>query len=263
MYVMNLPQPARPDLELRLGESRLELTNITVTHGSGGARMTGIDESGVFELTITISSGNQSHEVELRTLPIAGKLPHTVIGGLEFICNWIGGDSVTLAIPYGKALIPLGSIAAATTIEDAQEWLDIARNLVQLQSVCPQQLRIPESLTSAEAAGIDVAARLLSGEIVQSDWTATSFVIKNVDALGQCLATGPLFQFLMFRPFSIEYDETEYQLDGTVGMWGVAQLAEPGVAGTVAAGDSVSIIPGPDQKLFRQYSPAAAEAIGD
>lgn len=145
--------------------------------------------------------------------------------------------------------------------EESGDWLQIVRNLVKLQGVCAQQLTVPVSLSGAEVAEIESAVRLLEGNIIQSDWISTQFVIKNIEALNASLSTGPFFQFLFFRPFSIEYDDMEFMLDGTVGTWGVAQLADPTVVDSIAPGDSVEIVPGADQKISRQYSPKAVDTL--
>ena len=76
------------------------------------------------------------------------------------------------------------------------------------------------------------------------------------------MASGPLFQFLTFQPFSIKYQGAKYELDGVVASWGVAQLADPSLAETVSVGDQVTIVSGADGKLYRQYgSPEAVRTV--
>ena len=255
LYVINEPQPSRPDLEIRLGDQRIPFQNIIVTRGLHGVQVQGEDGSGVFKVSAAISDGGVLDWVEVATLSIAGKLPHAVIPGLSFLSEWAKGDTAAvLAIPYGRPVMPLGSLPATAWLrEDAESWLRIARHLLRLQSASPEQLPMPSAISSREAQSLDDAARLLDGEILTSEWTTTQFEVRNVDGLGSCLATGPLFQFLTFLPFSVEYDDHEYELDGVVGTWGVAQLADPSTAERIAPGDQVAIVPGGDGVLHRQH----------
>lgn len=197
----------------------------------------------------------------MRTLPISGKLPHSVLDGLKFIEQWAAGGIATLAIPHGHELMPLGSLADSSTREEAGQWLQICRNLVRLQGISVKQLPVPTSLSGTEVRDIEVLVRLLDKEIVESDWTSTQIVVQNTNVLQSSLATGPLFQFLFFARPTVEYDDVKYELDGTIGTWGVAVLAEPSVAESVASGDSITIVPGSEHKLFRQYSPKSPESL--
>ncbi|KAA0109120.1 hypothetical protein CIW51_31650 [Mycolicibacterium sp. P9-22] len=261
LYVFEVSRPARPDLELRTGERRLGFTDVAVTHGLSGARMTGRDESGVFELEITVDSAGQTRQALVRTLSIKSKLPHSVVNGLEFIRDWSKGGEVCLAIPYGPILHELGALDDPNICAEAEEWIDIAGKLIRLQSVSMHQLCIPESLTAWESEEIATAVRLLDGEIVTSEWTSTQFTVNNIEAFEASTATGPQFQFLYFKPFHIEYDQQEFGLSGTIGVWGVAQLADPSMVDSVAQGQSVAIIPVPGHKLSRQYSPQSFDSI--
>jgi hypothetical protein len=237
LYVMNEPQPSRPDLEIRLGDRRTAFRNIGISRGLEGIQLFGEDGSGVFKVVITINNGGQAQSVEVLTLPIGGKLPHSVTDGLDFLREWAEAGSATLAIPYGRVLSPLGSLPDTTWVrKDATTWLTIAHHLVRLQSVSAQQLLMPKALTSAESDALVDSVRLLDGEIIQSDWSSTNFVVQNVEFLNTCLSTGPLFQFLSFLPFSIRYDGNQVELDGVVATWGVAQLADPSVAESIAPG---------------------------
>jgi hypothetical protein len=260
LYVMNLDQPERPDLELRMGDRRLAFKKVVITRGFHGLQLTGEDEGGVFTVITTFHEDGQSRKVEVKELPIAGRLPHIVIPGLEFIHDWTDGSEATLAVPYGRVLMEFGSLPdASLPHEQSGVWLKVAKNLLRLQSVSAQQLLMPATLTNLEADDLDEAVRLLEGEVIESGWTDTEFHIQNLDALTACLATGPLFQFLTFLPFFVEYGATRYDLDGVIANWGVAQLADPSLAATVSVGDHVTIVPGADGKLYRQFG--SAEAI--
>lgn len=260
LYVMNANQPARPDLELRMGDRRLTFKEVVITRGFHGMQLTGKCEGGVFKVIITFNEDGQSRQVEVETLPIDGRLPHTVIPGFEFLYDWTDGGEAVLALPYGRILMSFGPLPDASSFhEQSRVWLKVAKDLVRLQSVSPQQLLMPTTLKSLEADALDEAARLVAGEIIESGWTDTEFHIQNLDALTACLASGPLFQFLTFLPFSIKYGAARYELDGVVANWGVAQLADPSLAATVSVGDQVTIVPGAEGKLYRQYG--SAEAI--
>ncbi|MCW2660745.1 MAG: hypothetical protein JWP83_1897 [Mycobacterium sp.] len=263
LYVMNEAPPARPDLELRLGERRTPFRNISITRGFDGIQLHGEDASGVFKVTITVSNGGELQSVEVLTLPVGGKLPHAVISGFEFLREWAHGGSAILAIPYGRIITPLGSLPEATWLRDDVEiWLATAQNLTRLQSVSDRQFLMPWALSSAEGSAMGDAVRLLNGEILKSEWSSTNFEVRNVEALGSCLTSGPLFQFLSFLPFVIEYDGSRYDLDGVVATWGVAQLADPSAVESIAPGDQVAIVPGADGTLYRQYgSPEAASTL--
>lgn len=253
LYVMNVDQPVRPDLELRMGDRHLEFANIRTTRGFNGVQVSGDAQGGVFKVFITFHDGGRTREIAVETTPIGGKLPHSVVPALEFLREWTAGSTASLAIPYGKELLSFGALPNADEFHaQASDWLQIARHLVQLQSVASQQLVMPTTLTGAEAEGIFEAVRLLEGEIIESDWTATQFQLGNQQALNDCLESGPLFQFLSFLPFSVKYDGSTYELEGVVANWGVAQLADPATANAVSVGDDVAIVPGPNAKLYRQ-----------
>lgn len=260
LYVMNANQPNRPDLELRMDDRRLAFTKVLITRGFQGLQLTGEDEGGVFKIIVTFHEDGRSREVQVRTLPISGKLPHTAIPGLEFVHDWTDGGEASLALPYGRTLMEFGSLPdASSSHEQSGTWLKVANDLRRLQAVSAQQLLIPNTLTGAEADALDEAVRLLEGEIIESGWTDTEFHIQNVDGLAACLTSGPLFQFLTFLPFFIKFGTERYDLDGMVANWGVAQLADPSLAATLSAGDQVTIVPGAEGKLYRQYR--SAEAI--
>lgn len=257
LYVFNMDQPAHPDLELRLGERRLAFTNIIMTRGFNGVQVSGDAEGGVFKVIITFHNGGKSREIAVETTSIGGKLPHTVISGLEFMGEWTDGEGAVLALPYGKELLDFGTLPGANSFhEQATEWLKIAKDLIQLQPKSSSQLLMPTSLTTAEAGAIADAVRLLSGEKLETDWTEFEFQLGNPEALGANPGPGQLFQFLTFLPFSIKYDDKIFELDGVVAHWGVAQLADPSVAENAVIGDDIAIIPGPDAKLYRQYRSA-------
>lgn len=253
LYVMNVDQSVRPNLELRMGDRRLEFANIRTTRGLNGVQVSGDAQGGVFKVFITFHDGGRTREIAVETTPIGGKLPHVVVPGLEFLRDWTAGSAASLAIPHGKELLSFGELPNADIFHaQAGDWLQIAEHLIQLQSVASQQLVMPTTLTAAEAEVIFDAVRLLEGQIIEADWTGTQFQLGNQQALNACLESGPLFQFLSFLPFSLKYDGSTYQLEGVVANWGVAQLADPATANAVSVGDDVAIVPGPNAKLYRQ-----------
>jgi hypothetical protein len=99
---MNADQPARPDLELRMGETRLPFKNVVITRGFHGLQLSGEDDGGVFKVIVKFHDGGQTREVAVETLSIDSKPPHVVIPGLRFLREWTGGTAALLAIPYGK-----------------------------------------------------------------------------------------------------------------------------------------------------------------
>lgn len=253
LYVMNVDQSVRPNLELRIGDRHLEFANVRTTRGFNGVQVSGDAQGGVFKVFITFHDGGRSREITVETTPIGGKLPHVVVPGLEFLRDWTAGSAASLAIPYGKELLSFGELPNAEVFHaQAVDWLKIAEHLIKLQSVASQQLVMPTTLTGAEAEGIFDAVRLLDREIIESDWTGTQFQLGNQLALNGCLESGPIFQFLSFLPFSVKYGGSTYQLEGVVAHWGLAQLADPAAANAVSVGDDVAIVPGPNAKLYRQ-----------
>ncbi|MCV7031020.1 restriction endonuclease [Mycobacterium sherrisii] len=263
LYVINMDQPAHPDLELRLGERCLAFTNIVVTRGFNGVQVSGDAQGGVFKVVITFHDGGKTREIAVETTSIGAKLPHTVIPGLEFLREWTGGESAVLALPYGKELLDFGPLPDANSFhEQANDWLKVAKDLIKLQPKSSTQLLMPSSLTGGEARAIAEAARLLGGEIIESDWSGFEFQLRNPDALAKGSGSEQLFQFLTFLPFSINYDDKRYELDGVIAYWGVAQFADPSVAKNASVGDDIAIIPGPGAKLYRQYGNAPPPQAG-
>ncbi|QQW36303.1 hypothetical protein [Mycobacterium marinum] len=263
MYVMNMDQPTRPDLELRLNDARLSFTNIVVSRGFNGVQVSGDAEGGVFKVAIIFHNGGRSREIIVETTHIGGKLPHSVIPGLEFLQHWTNGAPATLAIPYGKELLDFGPLPNAQSFhEQSSTWLEIAKNIVRLQSVSSEQLLMPNELTSGEAEKIAEAVRLLDGEVLESEWTGFEFEIRRPENLNATTESDTNFQFLTFLPFFIEYDDVRHQLDGVVAHWGAGQFADPSVARSASPGDAVAVVPVPGHKLRRQYGrsgPSAAE----
>jgi hypothetical protein len=264
LYVMNADQPARPDLELRMGETRLPFKNVVITRGFHGLQLSGEDEGGVFKVIVTFHDSGQTREIAVETLSIDSKPPHVVVPGLSFLHEWAGGTSAFLAIPYGKTVMSFGPLPDASAVHDETGvWLEVAKNLLRLQVVSARQLLMPGTMTNIEAEDIGDAVRLIEGEKIESEWTRTQFQIQNKEALAASLASGPLFQFLTFQPFSIKYQGAKYELDGVVASWGVAQLADPSLVETVSVGDQVTIVPGADGKLYRQYGSPEAMRTGE
>lgn len=254
LYVINMDQPAHPDLELRLGKRRLAFTHIVVTHGFQGVQVSGDAEGGVFKVTITFDAGGKTREIAVETTPIGGRLPHIVIPGLEFLRDWTGGETAVLALPYGKELLSFGTLPDSGLVhEQANDWLKIARALITLQPKASVQMLMPQGVTGREAQAIDEAARLVGGEIIESEWKGFKFQLGDPQRLRSTSGEEPLFQFLSFLPFSVDFGGNKYELDGVIAHWGVAQLADPSVVDHASAGDTVAIVPGPENKLFRQY----------
>src|SRR5690606_19597594 len=224
LYVMNMDQPSHPDLELRLGDRRLPFTDVAITQGFNGIQVSGCAAGGVFRVIITFHAGGKTREIAVETLPIGGKLPHAVIPGLEFLAEWTSGKSAALALPYGKELLSFGPLPdASSTHELANEWLKICGSLIQLQPKASAQMLVPENLSAAEAEAIYDAARLVSGEILESEWTRFKFQLGDPERLKTRSGEEHLFQFLSFLPFSVTYDGNKYELDGVIAHWGVAQ----------------------------------------
>lgn len=254
LYVMNADRPGRPDLELRMDDACLEFKDISITHGSSGIQIIGRAGGDVFKVAVTLNSDGQTRSIEVQTLPIGGALPHVVVPGLEFMSDWKDEKEVSLAIPYGRVLMQLGGLPDAEPVrQQSQVWLEVARHLMRLQAVAAQQLLMPTRLKGSEANKIEDAVRLLDGETIAAEWTDTKFHVSRPEIFETILSTGPLFQFLTFLSFNIEYDNNRYDLDGSVAHWGLAQLADPAAAATLELGDQVAITPAPGEKLYRKY----------
>jgi hypothetical protein len=258
-----------PDLELRIvGRAgyvteRIDLTNIHFTRGirDSGIRIAGTDLSGTLGIEILTGITDKPSQLNISRFDIAGKPPWAVLPAVRITAALMNGEQTELAVREGKALLAGWTVTSEELAQNSRDWIGILEAMVEVQRHTFDKIIVPPNLTNADAAGLKIAARLLLGEVVETEWSSVNVVVTNPDTISQY--GSEQFTFAVVAPLVVSLGSRTIELDQRVLTHAVsARVAAPLTLEGLAPGDSIKIVPGEQPTVFRRVVPnSLADAV--
>ncbi|MCW4356166.1 hypothetical protein ONR57_22935 [Hoyosella sp. YIM 151337] len=187
----------------------LELGPIVTTEGARGRAFRARGEA--IEMELLVGRSDDPMTISAWAVPIGDKLPHRVLQELVFAQKlWSGDFYVCLTIPNGPALVESTRPPARPhVLHSAQQWTDVAVNLMVLQRFSHRQLRMPHYLTGKEAHTIESAAQMALTGTIEHSW-------ENLRVVSPAMPLTGIAALVVFQPLVLVYDGATHELDITV-----------------------------------------------
>lgn len=190
-------------------EAVLQLRMSTPTRGSdesGRWAWRGTDVTGVVSFELRHDPAGAA-SVKLHVGDFSGHRPRDVVAALEPLLAMRAGTAPHLRIPDGPTLYLFGALPDdAVDVQWCAARLQLAEDLVTLQSRIPQQILIPDlaELTAQRARQWREAATLLRGRGLWKSWTSLGMVRHSAE---QIVMPHPL---RVTRPLEVQVEERRW-----------------------------------------------------